>query len=35
MLYDCIIIGTGAAGVSAAINLKIHEKSFLLIGDAD
>ena len=34
MIYDCIIIGTGAAGVSAAINLKIHEKSFLLIGDA-
>ena len=32
MLYDCVIIGTGPAGVSAALNLKIHEKNFLWIG---
>lgn len=32
MLYDCIIIGTGPAGISAALTLKIHEKSFLLLG---
>ena len=32
MIYDCIVIGTGPAGVSAALNLKILNKSFLLIG---
>ena len=32
MLYDAAIIGTGPAGVSAALNLKIHEKNFLWIG---
>ena len=32
MIYDSIIIGTGPAGVSAALNLKILEKSFLWIG---
>ncbi len=33
-MYDCIIIGTGAAGVSAALTLKARSKSFLLIGSA-
>lgn len=32
MLYDTIIIGTGPAGISAAITLKIHNKSLLLLG---
>lgn len=32
MIYDVAIIGTGPAGVSAALNLKIHEKSFIWIG---
>lgn len=32
MIYDAAIIGTGPAGLSAALNLKIHEKNFLWIG---
>jgi len=32
MLYDAIIIGTGPAGLSAALNLQIHRKSFLWLG---
>ena len=32
MLYDTIIIGTGPAGISAAITLKLHNKSLLLLG---
>lgn len=32
MLYDAAIIGTGPAGVSAALNLKIHNKNFIWIG---
>lgn len=32
MIYDCIIIGTGPAGISAALTLKVHGKSFLLLG---
>ena len=32
--YDLIIIGTGPAGISAAITAKIRKKSFLLIGSA-
>ena len=32
MIYDCAVIGTGPAGLSAALNLKIHDKSFLWIG---
>ena len=32
MLYDSIIIGTGPAGVSAALNLKILGKNFIWFG---
>lgn len=28
-MYDCIIIGTGPAGLSAALNLKTYKKSFV------
>ncbi len=31
-MYDTIIIGTGPAGFSAAMNLKIHNKDFLWFG---
>lgn len=33
--FDAVIIGTGPAGLEAAINLKIREKKFLLFGDAN
>jgi thioredoxin reductase (NADPH) len=32
-MYDCIIVGASVAGVSAAVNLKIRQKDFLLIGN--
>lgn len=32
-MYDCIIIGTGAAGVSAALSLKALNRNFLILGD--
>ena len=32
MVYDSAIIGTGPAGLSAALNLKIHDKNFLWFG---
>jgi len=32
LIYDCAVIGTGPAGVSAALNLKIREKRLLWIG---
>lgn len=32
MIYDTAIIGAGPAGVSAALNLKIHEKNFIWLG---
>ena len=31
-MFDTAIIGTGPAGLSAALNLKIHNKSFIWIG---
>lgn len=34
-MYDCIIIGSSVAGISAAINLKIRKKDFLIIGNRD
>lgn len=33
-MYDSVIIGTGPAGLSAAINLKLHEKNFVWFGSA-
>lgn len=35
MIYDAAVIGTGPAGVSAALNLKIRDKSFVWIGSSD
>ena len=35
MMYDAAVIGTGPAGFSAALNLKIHEKNFIWIGSKD
>lgn len=35
MRYDCIIIGSGPAGLSAAINLTTYQKKFLWFGDAN
>lgn len=32
MIYDSIIIGSGIAGASAAMNLKIRNKTFLIFG---
>ncbi len=32
MIYDAAIIGTGPAGLSAALNLKIHNKNFIWFG---
>ena len=32
MIYDAAIIGAGPAGISAALNLKIHEKSLIWLG---
>lgn len=35
MIYDAAIIGAGPAGVSAALNLRIHDKQFIWIGKKD
>ena len=35
MTYDVCIIGTGPAGLSAAINLKLHNKSIIWFGSKD
>ncbi len=34
MIYDSAIVGTGPAGLSAALNLKIREKNFIWIGSS-
>lgn len=33
MRYDCIVIGSGPAGLSAAINLKLYNKNILIFGN--
>ena len=33
MIYDCAVVGTGPAGISAALNLKIHNKNFIFLGN--
>lgn len=33
MVYDAAIVGTGPAGLSAALNLKIRDKNFIWIGN--
>ena len=35
MIYDAAIIGTGPAGLSAAINLKLHNKTVLWLGSKE
>ena len=35
MRYDVAIIGTGPAGISAALNLKLHNKSIIWFGSSD
>ena len=35
MIYDAAIIGTGPAGLSAALNLKIRGKTFIWLGSRD
>lgn len=35
MIYDCAVIGTGPAGISAVLNLKIHNKNFIWLGNKD
>ncbi len=35
MIYDAAIIGAGPAGLSAAINLKIHQKNIVWFGNKD
>jgi len=35
MMYDAAIIGTGPAGVSAALTLKANNKNFILLGSPD
>lgn len=34
-MWDCIVIGSGAAGVSAALTLKANGKNFLLLGSPE
>ena len=33
MIYDSAVIGTGPAGISAVLNLKIHNKNFIWLGN--
>ena len=34
-MLDCIIVGSGIAGISAALTLKAHGKNFMLLGSPD
>ena len=33
--YDIAIVGSGPAGLSAALNAKIRNKSFIIFGDSN
>lgn len=35
MIYDCAVVGTGPAGISAVLNLNIHNKNFIWLGNKD
>ncbi|MCI8893546.1 MAG: hypothetical protein HFI42_02895 [Lachnospiraceae bacterium] len=35
MIYDAAIIGTGPAGISAALNLKILDTEFIWLGSRE
>ena len=34
-MFDIAIIGTGPAGISAALTAKVRNKSFVLLGEKD
>ena len=34
-MLDCIIVGSGVAGISAALTLKANGKSFMLFGSKE
>lgn len=34
-MFDCAIVGAGPAGLSAAINLKLHNKTFIWFGNSE
>lgn len=34
-MFDCAVVGSGVAGISAALTLKANGKSFVLLGSPD